>query len=547
MDVPVLPGFLALSPDMDMAMRGVLFAVLLLVLPQPGFAAEGDHDEAGSGTIAVGKIRLVGNTVFDRGQLEPILAPFEGRYLGVEQIEDLRLQLTRHYVDAGYISSGALVTDLSAAPGDLELRIVEGRLSRVSVSGEHHYQSWYLPELISTPAVEALNVRQLQERLQLLLQDGVVKQLNAQLMPGSAPGESVLQLAVREGPRFRVGFTTADDRPPSVGETAASLGLSARNLFGINDATAVSIGLTRGYESYGLQETLPLSTSRYAVFLSLDKSEGNIVESAIRDLDITSRQESIELGISARAVHSLSQALKLSLSTYYTDTKTYLLGIPFSFTQGVEDGRSTVAGLRGAAEWTYRGASQVLALRSALDVGIDAYGATLHEDGELPDSRFVVWNSQFQYLRQTGARSGEVVLRGGLQRASRGLLPAEKFSIGGIDSVRGYATNTRVRDQGFVGSAEYRHRLFLLRLPGISQAAGDGALKLAAFFDAGAASEREGRRDWLSSVGAGLRWDPAPNCNAVFYRGIALHDLESEGDSLQDHGIHFRVAYETGF
>lgn len=514
------------------------------VQTQPGVAPMSAASES---DLAVGQIQIVGNTAFDDAALRSIAAPFEGRALSDEALEDLRLRLTRHYIDAGFINSGAVIPERTTTDGALRVQVIEGHLSEVRISGPHHYRSGYLPRRIAPDPDEALNVRQLQEDMQLLLQDGVVAQINAQLKPGAAPGQSILEAFVREGPRFRARVSTSNDRPPSVGESGGMLMLSARNLIGLNDQTQVSLGFTRGYESYGIQQTMDLSSPSVSVFLKAGRSDGNIVESSIRDLDITSEQDSAELGVTGQLIHTLRRSLSLSLSSYYTDTETFLLGIPFSFSRGVEEGRSTVAGLRGAVDFTHRGASEVIAARSVLNVGLNAYGATVHESTDLPDSRFVVWNSQFQYVRLLWGRVGEFVARGGVQRASRSLLPSEKFSLGGIDTVRGYAANTLVRDQGFVGSAEYRHRLFHLRLPGISQAPGDGEFALAGFFDGGAASDRDDQRRWLTSVGAGLRWDPAPNFSAVLYRGVALRDLENEGDSLQDHGVHFQVAYEAAF
>lgn len=493
-------------------------------------------------------IHVVGNTVFDDAALRPIVAPFEGRNLSDEELEDLRMQLTRHYIDAGYINSGAVIPERATADGDLQVQIIEGRLSEVKISGPHHYRAGYLPGLIAPDAGEALNVKQLQEDMQILLQDGVVEQINAQLRPGPEPGHAILDAAVREGSRFRAGLNFGDDRPASVGESGGALSLSARNLLGVNDLTDASIGLTRGYESYSIRQTLPLpSVPSVSIFLMASKDHGDIVESSIRALDISSRQTSAEAGVSDALIHGLNQSLRFSLSSYYSDTRTFLMGVPFSFTAGVDDNRNTVAGARASVDWTYRRSAQVLAVRSVLNQGLDAYGSTLRGNDDLADSRFVVWNSQFQYVRQLWGRSGEFVARGGLQRASRSLLPSEKFSLGGIDTVRGYAANTLVRDQGFLGSVEYRHQLVRLRLPGVSEAPTDGALRLAVFYDGGAASNRDSHRVRLESVGAGLRWDPAPNCSAVFYRGIPLHDVESQGDSLQDHGVHFRVTYEVGF
>lgn len=499
-----------------------------------------------SGGVMVKRIRFVGNTVFTAATLRAVVASFEGRTLQAEELENLRERLSRFYVDAGYVNSGATIPAQSMAGGVLEVHIIEGRLTEVRISGAHHYRSWYLPERLAEDRGRPLNVNELQERMQLLLQDGVVEQINAQLQPGDAPGQSILSATVREGPRFKLAMTAADDRPPNVGESGGTIALSGRNLLGIDDAGIASVGLTSGYRDYAVQESVPIAVPALSLFARGDRNHGSIVESSIAALGVVSRETSAELGMNAQLIHSLRQNLSASFSYYYTDTRTFLLGIPFSFSPGAIDGHSRVTALRYALDWTYRGSTQVFAARSIVDVGFPAFGATEHLDSSLPDTHFVAWNTQLQYVQQVLDRSGEFVGRAAFQIASKGLLPSEAFGVGGIDTVRGYAANTLVRDEGAVASIEYRHSLAHLRVPGLARNASDGVLALAAFYDEGMANDRYGARSWISGTGVGLRWALASNCSAFFYKGVALHRIAPHDGSLQDQGIHFRVAYETG-
>ena len=58
--------------------------------------------------IAVKDIEILGNTVFE-SELEAIVAPLEGREIPLEQILELRDQLTEYYLERGYASSGAFL------------------------------------------------------------------------------------------------------------------------------------------------------------------------------------------------------------------------------------------------------------------------------------------------------------------------------------------------------------------------------------------------------------------------------------------------------
>ncbi len=75
------------------------------------------------------------------------------------------------------------------------------------------------------------------------------------------------------------------------------------------------------------------------------------------------------------------------------------------------------------------------------------------------------WRGQGQWVRLL-APDTLLLLRADAQLADRALLPFEQFSLGGIDSVRGYRQDALLTDNGIFASAEVR--IPILRLPGIN-------------------------------------------------------------------------------
>jgi hemolysin activation/secretion protein len=122
------------------------------------------------------------------------------------------------------------------------------------------------------------------------------------------------------------------------------------------------------------------------------------------------------------------------------------------------------------------------------------------------------------------------------QRATAPLLPLEKFSVGGLDSVRGYRTNQLVRDQGYTASAEYRRPLF-------SDPTGWRNLQLAVFIDRGWAKDKidpNPSPSQLTGYGLGLVWNPSPRYFAEVYVAGRAKAPQQSGHSLQDEAIYFR-------
>jgi hemolysin activation/secretion protein len=495
----------------------------------------------------VQQIVLVGNQAIGSAELHALVADFEGRVLGPEQLEDLRRRITEYYIGRGYINSGALIEQPPDAAGRLSVRIVEGRLSAVRLEGLRHYDRAWLERQIWPEPQAPLRLDALQDKLQLLLQEGALARVNAQLLPGAEPGQAVLDAKVDEGPRFHAGLSVADDRPVSVGEVGGTLTLAARNLSGYDDSGSLAFGKSSGYTDYDLHESVPLGTPRLDAFVHADSDHGDIVQSSLSVLGVVSQEKSLELGLSGSLLRTLEQHLAVSLSGYYTDTTTYLLGLPFSFTPGVDNGHSRVAAARLAADWLQRGTRQALSVHSAVSAGFGVLGATVHPGSGEPDSRFVDWSSQAQYVHPLWGDAGQLVAKAALQLSSKGLLPSEKASIGGVDSVRGYAVNTLVRDEGGFASLEYRHTVARLALPQLASTPTDGALALAAFYDVGDAKDRGSPQQWISGAGAGVRWDAGSGLSAQLYKGFALHHLDRDSNGLQDRGIYFRFAYDTAF
>ena len=58
-------------------------------------------------TVVAKAFRFVGNTAIPTAELEAIAKPFLDRPIGNPELEELRLLLSRRYVEAGYVNSGA--------------------------------------------------------------------------------------------------------------------------------------------------------------------------------------------------------------------------------------------------------------------------------------------------------------------------------------------------------------------------------------------------------------------------------------------------------
>ena len=209
-------------------------------------------------------------------------------------------------------------------------------------------------------------------------------------------------------------------------------------------------------------------------------------------------------------------------------------------------GSSAEVRFEASGAWTWATPRNVIAARSTLSVGLDAFGSTQLDspppDSEflpLPDSDFLAWLGQAQWAHRLpdSLLNSELIARLDVQIASEALVGIEKFAVGGMRTVRGYRENQFVRDNGVVASLE-------LRIPVLRDRRGRSMVELAPFVDYGH-SWNDGPVDELfetiASVGIGLRVSPWKWLNGEFYWGGRLKKAPKLSDDPQNLGIHFAV------
>jgi len=487
--------------------------------------------------VQVRKIRITGNTVIPDAELEKIAAPFEHREISNTDLEELRQQLTAHYIKAGYINSGAVIPDQKVTDGVIEIRIVEGRLTRTEIEGTEHFNPAYFTDRIELHAGPPLNIVNLEQELQILLRDPLVKSMNAQLVPGDRPGEAVLKAKVEEAPRYDLGVVVDNKLSPSLGEVKGTLLGSVNNLIGYGDVLEGEFGYADGIPyDVKLRYRTPINARDTAIGVHYENTKAKVVESPFNVLDIESRLETIGGQISHPVYRTPNEQLVLAGVLERRQTKSSLLGVPFSFSPGVNDGKATVSALRLVGDYIDRGRTQVIAARSTVSIGLDAFGSTINAEG--PDSQFVAWLGQFQWVKLLGERGDQLRVRADAQLTNNPLLPIEQYAVGGLDSVRGYRTFQLLRDYGYTASLEYR-------IPVFSNPTGARNLQFAAYVDTGSArfKDRENTSpSQLTGIGVGLIWSPSPALSAEIYYANGLNNVpDPPSHSLQDDSWYFRL------
>ncbi|WP_195764109.1 ShlB/FhaC/HecB family hemolysin secretion/activation protein [Pseudoduganella rivuli] len=532
---------LLLGPGAAMAQQAPADAVSaqpFALPPVPAAPAAGAAD-ATDAQVTLRRIDVRGNTVLAESDLAALTAPYLGRQVSLAEIESLRQRLSRLYVERGYVNSG-VQSPREIADGQLVFTVVEGRLTHIRLRGMERLDEAYVRRRLQPDAQQALNFDALRERFQLLLSDPLFERMHARMLPGARLGEAILDVDVARARPWQLAVFANNHRPVAIGANALGLNGSISNLSGQGDVLDASLQgpLGRGRGARGtLGWRMPLGQGGTALTAALDRGASSVTEEPARELDIHSRLDSSDIGLSHAFINTLGQKAELGVNRTWRVNRTWLLGQPYSFTPGEPDGRTRETLWRLWADYVRRSTSQVLALRVTYIGG----GNNLQQIAGLPPNgaagrRFRIWQAQAQYGRQVLDNGAELVVRAALQGTHDHLLALDAMAVGGAATVRGFRENQLVRDNGATATLE-------LDYPLLNEAS--RGLALRPFVDIGRAHNVGETGATLASAGVAgrLRWHGVLAELAV--AGKLRHSVALPGGAtLQDQGVHLQVSYK---
>ena len=530
-------------------------------------------------TVFVNSVELIGATVYSDEVLDDVFAPYLNREVSMDELQDLRLALSRRYIDDGYINSGVTIPDQEIDDGHIVLQAIEGTLAGIDVEGDPKLADHYINSRLNRRIKSPLNISEVKAALQNLQRDRNVNWIDARLVPGDELGTGVLRLKVEEPPRFEVGVSADNHHSSSAGAEQGRLSLRSSNLTGYGEVFRVSAGLSEGSDEYTASFEIPISRydTKFQTYYS--SSDSDIIEKAFEDLDIESSSETIGMMITQPFIDTLNHTVSLTLGVEVKSSETTLLGEKFSFSPGAQNGEANSAVALFGADWVNRGESHVAALRGTYRRGMDMFDATIF-DPETPleelsnptgaDGEFDVFVMQGLYIKRLNSFSfmdglndrAQLIVRGTAQISMDPLMSLEKLALGGANTVRGYPENLLVRDNGVALTFELQ-----FPVAGYTTAPGLRNLVLAQFIDFGSSwddidvdllsslRDTDEKRTLIGS-GIGIIWEPLRGLKAQIYYSVDAfdnfdeddpRDSESRDDDLQEDGVHFSISYSRVF
>lgn len=499
--------------------------------------------------ILIKEIKIIGNTVLNKADIEFVVKPHLNRYINIEVLHKIRSELSKIYISKGFINSGVVLPDQEVVNGVIVYHVIEGRLSNILVKGNKALSNEYVLSKINLDSAMPLNVYDVQKELKKIQKTNLIDKVNAVLEPGHVLGESVLIINVIESKTSEISLNIHNHSPPSIGAEKLSVNYENINLTGIGDTALLSAGYSEGVNDLSISYAYPLPSSDDLLTIYYSINDSIVIEEPFSAIDLEG--ESIHKGVlyEYRLSNKLNGSETVLIGLESKESKSTILGVPIAFDPGAntETGemKATVFQLGYDSINHFNGS--ILAYRVALRQGVDLFESTINT-GNVPDSRFSVIQGQLQYAAKLNILNSQYFIRTSMQYSNDPLLSLEKFVIGGAASVRGYRENQYIRDTGIISTFEWQ-----IPLSKNSRGYKTKVLQIIPFIDIGYGEDKDEsvsqtESETLSSIGVGITWDPNETFHFEVYMAKALNDvLEAEDYNLQDDGIHFSMIYKTRF
>ncbi|WP_288475347.1 POTRA domain-containing protein [uncultured Pantoea sp.] len=183
-----------------------------------------------------------------------LTAPYINQCLSLERINQLVRDISEWYVQRGYITSRAFLTEQNLSRGVLIITVLEGRLEEIRLQGARSRQ---LRMAFPTKAGRILNLRDIEQGMEQINRLRTTP-VQIEILPSTKPGYSIVNLTSKPEFPLTLGLNMDNSGQRSTGVGQVSASLVGNDLLGLADLKLEPILIQRTNLAI-----LPLQAGRY--------------------------------------------------------------------------------------------------------------------------------------------------------------------------------------------------------------------------------------------------------------------------------------------
>jgi hemolysin activation/secretion protein len=423
--------------------------------PKPALGAPGLK-------LTVSGFRISGNTIYPENVLLEQVTEFVGKEQTIDGLNDAATKVRAYYRERGYFLVQAYLPQQEIKGGVVEIAVIEARIGKVAVNIKEgtRYSESLVRGIVENHLAEGEIITETGlETPLLLLNDLPNASVTSEIKPSQTIGSADLVINVSDPGSIITGSVDADDFGNRyTGQYRRGVTFNLNNPFALGDQIsyrAMTTNNNMGF--YRLAYTLPVGYWGTRVGVSYTTFHYHLQE----ELKPTQAYGQGTV-VTAFALHPIirTRGANVIAQIAYSDMSLNdrVGATDFNIDRRIHATRAGVVGdFRDALFGGGLNSFSVNHSRGYASIN----QATLYsqdKDTFQTIGRFNKQNYEYRRLQKIDENSNVLLWFRG-QFASKNLMSAEQFSLGGPDGVRSYPTGEGLGDEGYVFTAEYRYTI----------------------------------------------------------------------------------------
>ena len=469
-------------------------------------------EEIQKDTFYVDKIEVKGILLAENNEMiSKIVLAYEKKNLTFTELKDIRSEVDDFYKAKGDLFVKVIIPEQDIAQGVFTLRVVKAKINKVTVVGNQYYSSKFIKNNFSLKEGDYLDYHKMIKSLTLLNEFSDLK-VKASPKKGKEFGTTDIQLQVEDENPFHLSIVLDNLGSKDTAKNRVSTSLFYGNL--LLDADEINLNYTLGFSNnLALEDTKLLQTGygfvvgNYHTKMNVAALFANYI--ALGDFSVLNLEGDTKiytLSITQPLSRSTKNQIDISLDYENKIIKNYILNALSSEDKLNEFTLSTT--------WRYTDIYNSLSSKVGLSYGGSADTAVSARANQ--DKSYSRLNFEEFYSRYINDTNNFLFSIKG--QYSSNLLPiVDMYSIGGMDTIRGYEPSQQIGDSGFVSSVAWSYH------PKIDYAWLKDAIEVGAFFDYGEVyvnSPVAGQESSASLMGTGVSFKA--NIKESFFANLVV-------------------------
>lgn len=391
------------------------------------------------------KIELVGCESFTPQAFSPIIEEYENKQLSLSDLDGLAKEIERMYLRLGVIAA-VFVPPQEIKEKTVVLQVVEARMGELGIQEDEYFKKERLNYYWKIPQGEILHYDKLSRSIQLMNKNPD-RQVKGALHAGKKLGTTDVSLSSQT--RLPLHFISSFDREGAVatGRSRLSYGMRHNNFLGLDDTFITSYTSGRDFSGIYTYHSLPITSDGASLLYGYSQNK-SIPTKEFKANELKSKTKNTTLSLHQDLYRGDKYLGEVFLGFDAKDKTTWINTGVFN------RDRLRIFNIGGNFVRRDFGSNTYTSLE--FSQGADAFGASSKGNplaSRQAKSNFSRLNLGLQHKRILPLNL-QANVKFKTQVAYTKLTPQEEFSLGGIDSVRGYPAGDYLADNAVSNNLE---------------------------------------------------------------------------------------------